>query len=390
LTSRVLRLLALSAALLLAAAALLEIGVRAADRLRGDPFDATSSRQRIEGIGRSLVGTAAPVGRDPGQLLQPYLAWEDADTERRLAEEAREYAKSAFDVVVLGGSEAAVLGRAGAEALRESLRRDPSLRDREIRVHAYALEGYKQPQPLMELLLLLSMGHEPDLVLELDGLDDANLGWSNGRSGIHPLHPSIERWSKSSGGARSDWELAELFHETHAARARARSLAGWIVSSGIWRSALLGPIAERRLESLRGELAACEARAASYLATRPREAELDGPRFPKDDAGIAETIARGWEEASVSMHALCTRRGIGFVHVLEPAPHGTPSDAVANVYPRLRSALPRLRGRGIPCIDASELFREEGLRDKEGKPTSRGCEVLAGAIADAWLAAAPR
>src|SRR5262249_14005582 len=225
-----LRRAALAAAVLAAAAVLLEIGARAADRLRGEPFDATARRDRIEEIGRSLVAPAAPTSPDPGQLLQPYLAWEDRDTEKRLAEEATEYAKAAYDVVVLGGSEAAVLGRAGADALRASLRRDPSLRDREIRVHAYALEGYKQPQPLMALLLLLSMGHEPDLVLELDGLDDANVGWSNGRSGIHPLHPSIARWSKSSGGARSDWELADLFHETHAARARARAFAAWILS----------------------------------------------------------------------------------------------------------------------------------------------------------------
>jgi hypothetical protein len=385
---------ALIAAVLAAAAVILEMGTRVADRLRGQPFDAAASRDRIEGIGRSFDAPAPAFGGDSEHLLEPYLAWVDADMEKRLAEEAGEYAradaKAAFHVIVLGGSEAAVLGREGAEALRASLRRDPSLRDREVRIHAYALEGYKQPQPLMALLVLLAMGHEPDLVLELDGLDDAVLGWSNGRSGVHPLHPSVARWSKSSGGARSDWELADLFHQTHLAREKARSLAGRILSSGIWRSALLEPLAARRLESLRGAVAACEARAAGYLATRPREAELDGPRFPKDDAGIADTIARGWEEASVSMHALCARRGIEFVHVLEPMPDQSPSEAVVRVYPRLREAATRLRGRGVRCLDASQLFRGEGLRDADGKPTARGCEVLAGAAADAWIAPAPR
>lgn len=382
----ILRRFALAAAVLAAATLLLEIGARTADRLRGEPYDSAARRDRIERIGRSLdEPSSGAVGGNPGHLLQPYLAWEDADTERRLAEEAPYYAspeaKAAFDVVVLGGSEAAVLGRAGAEALAKSLGRG-----REVRVHAYALEGYKQPQPLMALLLLLSMGHEPDLVLELDGLDDAIVGWSNGRSGIHPLHPSIARWSKSSGGARSDWELAELFHETHVARERTRAFAGWILSSGLWRSALLEPIAAHRLESLSGQVAACAERAARYLAARPRESELDGPRFPKGDDGIADTIARGWEEASISMQALCARRGIGFVHLLEPAPRengGSPNEAVASVYPRLRAALARLRGRGIRCLDASELFRGEGFRDAEGRPTARGCEALARAAAEA-------
>jgi hypothetical protein len=341
-----------------AAAVLAEVGVRVVDRLRGRPYDAERTRATVDEICRSLAPRveAEEATQVPGKrLLQPYVAWQDADMEERFADDAAYYAtpaaQAAFDVLVLGGAEAARLGREGAAALAAALRGDPRVGDREVRVHAYALEGFKQPQGLMALAMLLSLGHEPDLVIELDGRDDALLGWSNAKEGTHPLHPSIAHWASASNGMRSDWELVERLYAAQVSRERARAFGERLLAPGVLESAVLAHAGGRRLARLRADAVAAEARVAEYLAQRPKEAELGGPRYAKDDASVAATIADAWAEASIEMHALCAARAIDFVHVLEPEPAG--SAGAAPVYARMRDAVPRIRARGVLFLDTS-------------------------------------
>ena len=372
--SRSVRIVLQVIAVVAAAAVLAEVGVRVVDRLRGRPYDAERTRATVDEICRSLAPRveAEEATQVPGKrLLQPYVAWQDADMEERFADDAAYYAtpaaQAAFDVLVLGGAEAARLGREGAAALATALRGDPRVGEREVRVHAYALEGFKQPQGLMALAMLLSLGHEPDLVIELDGRDDALLGWSNAKEGTHPLHPSIAHWASASNGMRSDWELVERLYAAQVSRERARAFGERLLAPGVLESAVLAHAGGRRLARLRADAVAAEARVAEYLASRPKEAELGGPRYAKDDGAVAATIADAWAEASIEMHALCAARAIDFVHVLEPEPAG--SAGAAPVYARMRDAVPRIRARGVLFLDTS------------GRVT-----VDSAAIAGAWAA----
>jgi hypothetical protein len=267
---------------------------------------------------------------------------------------AREDAKAAFDVLLVGGTAASELG--ARPALAEKLRADPRARNRELRLHVYAEPGFKEPQPMILLGCLFSFGHEPDLVVALDGRDEARIGARNAASRAHPLFPSIEHWARASRGMRTDWELAVRIHEVKAARDAARKFGERALALGLDRSAFLGHFALGRLAGLR-ERALREGRELeAYVAGRPRDAELEGPRFDAGAESVATTIAGGWERAVRQMHALCAARGIPFLEVLEPIPDSEDGRAVEE----LRAAAARLDASGITVEDASRLGSDGG------------------------------
>ena len=375
----IVRRLAMAVALLLVVAAALEIGARIYLRARGHPLDPGSRRAWIASVCAEMTNHGE-VADDlaPGEtkqehtaLLEPFVAWTDAKTEARRIDDAEAYAradsKAAFDVLLLGGAAASELG--ASPALAEKLRADPRCAGRELRLHVYAEPGFKEPQSMILLGTLFSFGHEPDLVVTLDGRDEARIGARNAASGTHPLFPSVEDWARASRGMRTDWALAERIRELQAARDAARAFGERALRFGIERSAFLGHLALGRLASLR-ERAVREARELlAFVASRPHDTELEGPRFDASTEAVAGTIAHGWERAARLMHAMCAARGIPFLQVLEPIPAAEDGRAVEE----LRAAAARLSASGFPVEDLSRLpvgggtdHGEEGLAEAIG------------------------
>jgi hypothetical protein len=217
---------------------------------------------------------------------------------------------------------------------------------------------------------LFSFGHEPDLVLAVDGRDEARIGARNAASGTHPLFPSVEDWARASRGMRTDWALVERIHELEAARGAARAFGERLLALEVDRSAFLGHFALGRLAALR-ERSLREGRdLLAFVARRPRDAELEGPRFDAGAEAVAGTIARGWERAAALLNALCAARGIGFLQFLEPIPAAEETRAVEE----LRAAAARLRASGVPVEDLSRL-----PTDGDGEPAL--AEAIAAALA---------
>ena len=379
-SQRALRIVAIAVALLLVLAAALEIGARLWLRARGHPLDVESRRAWIASVCAEMTNHGE-VAEDlaPGEakpertaLLEPFVAWSDTKTEARWIDDAEAYARaesnSAFDVLLLGGTAASELG--ASPAFAERLRADPRCAGRELRLHVYAERGFKEPQPSILLGCLFSFGHEPDLVLAVDGRDEARIGTRNAASGTHPLFPSVEDWARASRGMRTDWTLVERLHELEAARDAARAFGERALRLGLERSAFLGRLALGRLASLR-ERALLEGRElVAFVAGRPHDTELEGPRFDASSEAVAGTIAHGWERAAKLMHAMCAARGIPFLQVLEPIPAAEDGRAVEE----LRAAAARLSVSGFPVEDLSRLpigggpvHGEEGLAEAIGK-----------------------
>jgi hypothetical protein len=368
--TRGLRIAAFAAALVLVLAAALEIGTRTYLRARGRPLDPESRRAWIASVCAEMTNHGE-VADDlaPGEkqehtaLLEPFVAWSDAKTEARRIDDAEAYAradsKAAFDVLLLGGAAGSELGASAAFA--ERLRADPRCRGRELRLHVYAEPGFKEPQSSILLGCLFSFGHEPDLVLAVDGRDEARIGARNAASKTHPLFPSVEDWARATRGMRTDWALAERIHALEAARDAARRFGERALRFDVERSAFLGHLALGRLASLR-ERAVREGRELlSFVAGRPHDAELDGPRFDASAEAVAATIAGGWERAARLMHAMCAARGIEFLEVLEPIPTTEDGRAVEG----LRAAAARLKAAGVPVEDLSRLPTGEGTDHRE-------------------------
>ena len=400
----------------------LEIGARILDRYQGDPFDAEKGRESIEAALRGLAhgafipgwpreGERRAAGDQAGMKLQPYTGYQHPATlagiESDLAYYETPEAERALDVCILGGSVAYMFATLGEKPFVDALRADPSLEGREVRIHNYALGGYKEPQQLMLLLWLIELGHAPDVVLNLDGANEAALGRSNFDGGAHPAYPYLPRWMNVTLGMRSDERMVDKLHAVRAAQEAARSFAAKFLASGLWRSAFCERAGRLRLEALRARYSGAHADLVATLHGRPREPEICGPSVPRGEEGLVETVASCWEECSISLDAVCAAHGIDYLHVLQPTLYDEGSkpltqkeidgakaepgwrDGIPQTYPALREAGKRLEARGIPFFDATGIFKEhtEDLYFDMCHLGERGNEILAAAIAPRLLAA---
>jgi len=78
-------------------------------------------------------------------------------------------------IAVVGGSVAQGFAAAGLPVVIEQLQRDPAYAGKEIVAVDLAVGGYKQPQQLMTLTYLLTLGFEFDVVLNIDGFNEVAL-----------------------------------------------------------------------------------------------------------------------------------------------------------------------------------------------------------------------
>lgn len=81
-----------------------------------------------------------------------------------------------FVVAVFGGSVAYRFRDQGMVPVVDAIRKSRELGDREVEIVRFALGGYKQPQMLLTLSYLLSLGARFDLIINLDGFNDIVLG----------------------------------------------------------------------------------------------------------------------------------------------------------------------------------------------------------------------
>jgi len=403
----------------LATLLLLELGARLVDRFRGRPFDAAAARAEIEQECRVLSrraflpgaefaekGTAAQPGTS---ILQPYIGWEHLSTQAWIAEDSAYYrteaSKSAYDVCILGGSVARDFATFGRARLVEDLKRDPRFAGRDVRIHGYGVGAYKQPQPAIFLAYLLALGHRPDAVIEIDGFNEAALGFGNARSGGHPVYPHLAGWARATKGLRPDWDLGEVMHEVRVTQDAASGFARGFLASGLWRSDVLAHLGTARIRSLRGVYSAAYKRFMAHLQAGPADEELNGPPFDRSDDGIADAITTSWTSCALEMSGDCAAHGMQFLHVLQPAlydPGGRPPtanerekaggsadwmDGVRAVYPRLREAGQDLVARGVPFLDATGVFRghDEDIYVDFCHFRERGNDLLADEIAAAFL-----
>lgn len=181
-------------------------------------------------------------------------------------------AEEAFDVVLLGGSVAMLMGaEEKAQAQFESiLGADPRLAGRPVRLHNQARAGTKAPQTSILCHLLFQVGWQPDLVVLLDGFNEVALANGNRRVGAHPLYPSVATWSHLTPAVDYSIEDVNLLVEMELAQRRSRSLLETGIRGGLYRSAF----ATRVMDALLSRPNARHAGAKAALTARRNAAGM--------------------------------------------------------------------------------------------------------------------
>ena len=289
-----------------------------------------------------------------------------------------------FVVAVLGGSVAMWLGLQGRDTLEQEL--GPRLAGREIVVLNLALPGFKQPQQGMLLSHALSRGMTFDSVVNIDGFNEAAIGYQNAIHEVSPGYPRADLWSVLVTGVEHSNRVmrlqSEVFRYRERADRHARRASGWSRVSNI-----LGIVFMTRANAARAD----EKIAESVLHTALvedlpayRDFAARGP-VAADGAERDEQVLDLWAEGSRNLAALCAGRGIPYVHVLQPTLHdasprpskpltreerrieanlggawGVWREGVRRFYPRFRERAEGLREAGVVFADLSYLFESTG------------------------------
>jgi hypothetical protein len=367
----------------------------AAERQRGQQDNAPGGSAPLEAAPAAPAGAWRNLLDDPAharRVLHPYLGYVydpafNASATRRQAgfpgisrqgfyivpEPETAGSGPVFTAAVFGGSMAMVMALEGREALVRELAASRVLRGRKIALRCYALGGYKQPQQLLALGYLLSLGEKPDVVINLDGLNELGLPYAENRPrGVFPFYP--RSWDALVQEASNPAALEEAglvaYLRGRRVRLARRFSSPWLrwSSTGnlLWRSF------DRRLELRIGQanlaLARLPAGPPSFAATGPRR------DYASEDAFFAD-LARSWQTSSLLMSRLAAANGIRYYHFLQPnqfdpgaKPIG-PAEAARAVdpaspfrepvrrgYPLLSRAGRELRRAGVKFFDLRAIF----------------------------------
>jgi hypothetical protein len=309
-------------------------------------------------------------------------------------------------VGITGGSVAWSFHMFGTDRLRALLQNDPALAGKEIVFPNLAVSGYKQPQQLMTLNYLLVLGSQFDMIVNIDGFNEAALYEAeNAWKHVFPAFP--RKWSTrvEVAGPRLGryWGGIELEaeHRLDAARLFSRrplrysSLANltWIVVDSRAETALL---------VLQDEYLKAPKPAANYA--------VEGPGWTfASRRDLYRHLVALWKNSSLQLGRLCAANGIRYYHFLQPnlliagsKPLTTPEAQMARdrdqryrpgveeAYPLMIKEGRDLRAQGERFTDLTQIFaaHPEGIYVDLCHVNQTGNDLLADRIAEAILAEA--
>jgi hypothetical protein len=411
--------LAISSLVFLLGLCLSELGLRGWQRWLGAPYDSARVERRLKDAVNPIAAFVPRLERPklhdadgkPIGVLHPFTGSEDEhDTGGVLAYFREGVPEHVYTVVIVGGSVAGMFVNYAGGAFEQALARDPRLADRRVRVLNYTHAAYKEPQQLMRLAYLFSLGYRPDAVINIDGFNEVALAYENATVGTNPLYPAFTVWGYhvQDFGALSTEQL-DLTFELWQLRNRARELVDGALRWKLYKSSLAGRFIESRLGALMQRRFLVQSRlierATGADAGSSLKPQLNGPDFVRDPAQVFELCARNWFESSLSIQALCNTRGIAYLHVLQPTLHDPGSKllspeeqklepgpapwrpGVVRGYPLLRVRAKELEQRGVHFMDASRVFADvhETLYVDACHLGVPGNQILAQAIAPFFL-----
>lgn len=290
-------------------------------------------------------------------------------------------AKTDGQVVVglFGGSVAALLSQHELEhhVLADALRSLPRFRGKQVVVVSLAAGSYKQPQQLLVLSYLLARGQSFDLVINVDGFNEAAFSYMNNEAGVETSMPSaslisplIDLADKDLSPKRLTLTLAALQTKRDLRQALTRMdecrSATCYTLTWMWKGHLLRRYHRQVEELSHPDESAQPADSLVFLHRSGR---------PLADGDAREEIARDWANCSLMMRDLLAAKGVPYFHFLQPnqyyVTHRTFGDAerriafdpqstvragVELVYPSLRARVDGLRAAGVEAFDATSIF----------------------------------
>jgi hypothetical protein len=274
-----------------------------------------------------------------------------------------------WTVGLVGGSVALQLAVLAGDDLAAALGRSAALAGKRVELVRLGLGGWKQPQQLFAVQLLLLLGAHFDCIVVLDGFNEIALGPDNAAAGVPPWFPRGWRSLLDTVPTPAQQQRLGLLALLEEQR------RDWLATGERWwwspTAQLVVASQERRLAARVVDLRAAaerDAGAPSFAAT--------GPGTNAATAADARTqMVDVWRRASLELHALCRAHRIRYAHLLQPnqyVPGSKPigaeearvalqpdhpwAGAVRASWGELRAAGEQLRAAGVPFTDLTDVF----------------------------------
>lgn len=367
-------------------------------------------RQRTAAMG-------ATVSEGASEVIHPYLGWvhnpqlnrpeqmDDREVRtnslgfRDEGEAVRKRSPDVFLLGICGGSVAWNFSWEGETRLKQLLADLPQLQGRELQIVRLALPGYKQPQQVMALNYVLSLGGEFDAILNIDGFNDGALSiLENARQKTSLAYP--RSWHARSlvmtdpRISAEAWRLLTLRAERQRLGKQAlQSPLRWLALYQLWWHL---KDEDTRAELARLGLDISQSNSSSFLHHGP---------LPEKESTAEQAVAAAdlWIRSSQQMQAVCKGQGIPYLHILQPnqyVPDSKPftefelekcladgqdlQTVTVAAYAELRAAGARAKQGGLNFSDQTGLFRtvtDTLYVDPWCHFNRRGNELLAEAVA---------
>lgn len=276
-------------------------------------------------------------------------------------------------VAILGGSVAHQFSLQATETLANELSKSPEYAGREFKFVRLATNGYKQPQQLMTIAYLMSLGAEFDVVINLDGFNEIALpGIDNIPFGVFYAYPrdwgSLIAFFKDPEFLKRAGYVSYL-RETQRELARWAERRPWVYSPTaqlVWTR--WNARKELQIVAATQAMAALAQKEMSYCSGGP-------PRQYQSKEEMYRDCVQLWQRSSILLHRLCETSGARYFHFLQPNQHlagskpiekeevrmiateGNPNSApVKEGYPLLQAAAPALAAQGVAFFDLTDVF----------------------------------
>ena len=304
-------------------------------------------------------------------------------------------------VGILGGSVARQFSVEATDELARELSQSTEFAGKKFEFVRLAGNGYKQPQQLMIMNYVFTLGAEFDILINLDGFNEAALpAMDNVPFKVFAAFP--RDWGKMIASTASP-EFIRIGGYVSYLRKQQREEARFFEQAPFCYSATLllwwgyrNQVTEKQI-STHLQLMSQQAKGEqTYSGSGPSD------HFDSTDAMYNHCIAI-WSRTSVLLHQLCAAKGIRYYHFLQPnqyVPGSKPmSDEEINIaireqsiicqsvrtcFPRMQALGPELEAAGVVFTDLTRVFADHPeviYRDDCCHVETQGNSILAKAIA---------
>ncbi len=356
-------------------------------RVHGKPLSRSEVQSRLDGKEPGRVAAVSkPNQRIPGhvtnKLLHPYLGFVLAPRDASVNDfgfygvaPLVKRTPDSVHVAIMGGSVARSFAGEGAEPLAETLQTVPRFQGRRIVFVVLSVDGYKQPQQLLLLTWLLSLGAQFDILINLDGFNEVALPYGeNVPAGVSVSFPRAwNLYVSQSFQPETALQVANIVRLRDQRASLRRLFRRFPLRHSVFCLTLWDELDRRWNATLTAE----DSKLRGLVQSSNSDPSVLGPVEPNPtDERVFRDSVQIWHDSSLQMANLCRDNGIEYYHFLQPNQYVADSKrlsdeekrvafsdrlryrvAVERAYPLLQAKGRELRARGVAFLDLTPVYK---------------------------------